>query len=65
MVDIEDVKRLTLAPDDILVVKVDDILTAEMCARVQDQLLRGMGVKNKVMVLDKTTSLAVIEKGSL
>ncbi|SFM00560.1 hypothetical protein SAMN03159423_4865 [Bradyrhizobium sp. NFR13] len=66
MIDIEDVKRLTLGPKDILVVKVDGHLSTEMTARLKSQHLSGFpGLENKIMVLDRTTSLAIVEQESL
>ena len=66
MIDIEDVKRLTLGPKDILVVKVDAHLSREMVERIQYSFSDGFPQHaNKIMVLDKTMSLAIVEQESL
>jgi hypothetical protein len=61
MIDIEDVKRLTLGPDDILVLQVKGRVSREQEVRMRtcfSNLLPTL--KNKIMVVDESVTLAVL-----
>lgn len=61
MIDIEDVKRLTMGPEDILVMQVKGHITTETADRIKRSVSDGYpSLKNKIMVLDDSMSLAVL-----
>lgn len=66
MVDIEEVKRLRLGPNDILVLKIDGHLSRDAAERVKNCFADGFpSLANKILVIDKSTSLAIVEQESL
>lgn len=61
MIDIEDVKKLNIGPDDILVLQVKGNIPGEVATKIRDHFVRGFpALKNKIMVLDENISLAVL-----
>jgi|GEM_PF-4296324 len=54
------IARLALAPGDVLVVKIDHTLTADIGGRIREQFERAIGGRNKVLVLDNSIDLSVL-----
>lgn len=66
MIDIEDVKRLRLADGDILVVKVGAFITLDQVKHIKAMVADCFPASaGRVMVLDKSMSLAVLEAGAV
>jgi hypothetical protein len=61
MIDIEDVKRLNLGPNDILVAQVKGIISSQARDRIKEQFDTVFpALKNRVMVIDENITLAVL-----
>jgi hypothetical protein len=60
MIDIEDVKRLTLGPDEMLILQVKGHVTRSAEIYLKNLFSGNPALKNKVVVMDSTVSLAVV-----
>lgn len=61
MIDIEDVKRLTIEPNDILVIQFKDRISSDTADRMKAYLSDKHPIlKNKIMVIDGDAKLAVL-----
>lgn len=64
MINIEDVKRLTLGPDDLLVVQVRGPLSDETAKRIKAQFVKSCPqLENKLMVIPEELALAILIGG--
>lgn len=62
MINIDDVKLLKLAPGQMLVVKVDGVLSSEMVDRIKRAFESNAPMlQDRVLVIDKTVTLAVVD----
>jgi len=61
MIDIEDVKRLSVRQGDILVVQSSRALSDDMARRIKDHIEAAFpDLTGRVLVIDDTLSLAVV-----
>lgn len=58
------IAKLSLDPGDVLVVKVDKIITAEVAAMIKKQVFEATG-NRRVLVLDKNIDLAVLTSSEI
>ena len=65
MIDIDDVKRLQLAPGELLVVKVDGVISDDIRRRVEALFAAQPLLTGRVLVIDRSISLSVIGKGDV
>ena len=61
MINLEDVKTLTLKPNQVLVVQTESKLNQDQRTQLK-QYLEDIFPNNKVMVIDKSINLLVIEE---
>jgi hypothetical protein len=57
--DIEDVKRLSLSPDDTLVIRLAGSLSMEEARRLREQV-RALTAHDRVLILDHSAELTVV-----
>src|SRR6201991_1749706 len=61
--DIADIKRFKLGPEDVLVVKIDGVLSVEMASRVQSCFANAVPeLAGRILVIDGLVELAVLDK---
>jgi len=60
-----EIAKLALAPGDVLVVKVDDMLSKEMVQAIKDNMRRVVGPDMRILILPKGFSLAVLTKAEV
>lgn len=61
MIDIADVKTLTLQTGQMLVVQTESLLPSHLVERLRNEF-QGLFPNNKVLVIDKSLQLMVIEE---
>lgn len=60
MINIEDVKRLTLGPNELLIFQVRGTLTSIALVDLRDNISKIPALKNKTMVVDDSVTLTVL-----
>lgn len=57
---IEAVSKLSLAPDDVVVIRIERMLTVEQMNSLRDYAMRAVPHENKVLVLDAGIRVEVL-----
>jgi hypothetical protein len=60
VINIEDVKRLTLGPNELLIFQVRGTLTSIALVDLRDNISKIPALKNKTMVVDDSVTLTVL-----
>lgn len=62
------IAKLRLQPGDLLVVKIDHTISAEICGRIRDHFeaaLKASGISNRVLVVDNSIELSVLARDEI
>lgn len=59
------IAKLQLRPGDVLVVKVDHTISAEIGGRIREHFERTVGPDRKVLILDNSIDLSVLTKADI
>lgn len=59
------IARLALKSGDVLVVKVDHTLNAEIGGRIREHFETVLGNKNKVLIIDNSIDLSVLSEAQM
>ncbi len=62
-IDIADIKRLTLGPEEILVVKINATISPEHAKRINDKFINKFpSMEGRILIIDRSVTLSVISQ---
>jgi hypothetical protein len=62
--DVEEVRRFTIRPGDILVLRFKHVLRSDRAQEIGEYIKAKLGADVKIMLLDQGTTLDILEKAA-